>query len=213
MNQNVVYVCCNEWVTHERFCSSVSEKILVPLSIQMAYIETGITLTQVQDKKLSSHSHLDVLEVANNLTVSPMQRILCIPISNPELRQPREVGMHPSPFVCLMPCIIHTYSYFCFLCAIHCRSYPRAAALCDYSLVEHVFYLRFHFFSILGWNSSGWHSHWVSCGWDVVFAIIICTDVPQSSPITVNNLFTNADTGVTSAGLTTCCPDLEQVPR
>ena len=38
----------------------------------MAYIETGITLSPVQDKKLSSHSHLDVLEVANNLTGSPM---------------------------------------------------------------------------------------------------------------------------------------------
>ena len=32
------------------------------------------------------------------------------------------------------------------------------AALFNYSLVEHLFYLRFHFFSILGWNSSGWHS-------------------------------------------------------
>ncbi|KAL5496297.1 hypothetical protein EMCRGX_G012549 [Ephydatia muelleri] len=36
----------------------------------MAYIETGITLSPVQDKKLSSHSHLDVLEVANNLTAA-----------------------------------------------------------------------------------------------------------------------------------------------
>ena len=47
-------------------------------------------------------------------------------------------------------------------------------------------------------------------------SIIICTDVPQSSPITVTNLFTNADTRVTSVGLTgdrsTCCPDLEQYP-
>ena len=33
-------------------------------------------------------------------------------------------------------------------------------------------------------------------------SIIICTDVPQSSPITVTNLFTNADTRVTSVGLT-----------